>query len=122
MNAPKIYQWIALGLGCCPDALADQNCMTLFKFVLSECHVIPIFRDLGTFWHKDVEDLWNSARYKKHPVSKESKLAKTAANDAVQNGPGRRREARVYFRQELSNLVRLLTASPGLMAPKVRVP
>ena len=93
--------------------------MTLFNFVAAETHILPVYRNVGIMWHKELEGLWGS--WKKANLGKQTKLVKEAAAKALAEGPGRRRESRVFFRQEVTNLVKIFTAAPGLIAPKINI-
>jgi len=108
----------------CPNLLARDDFLGLFKMVASDCLVVPLYRNHVLNVHTELENLasWFPARgWTGTPLPKGFKLKnimKDLSKDATLTAGLKHRERRSYLRGEMNTLIQLFNQLPGLLAPK----
>ncbi|GMI46037.1 hypothetical protein TrCOL_g12752 [Triparma columacea] len=108
----------------CPNLLARDDFLGLFKMVASDCLVVPLYRSHVLNVHTELEHLasWFPPRaWTGSPLPKGFKLKnvmKELSKDATLTAGLKHRERRSYLRGEINTLIQLFNQLPGLLAPK----
>eukprot|EP01114_Cavostelium_apophysatum_P008095 TRINITY_DN2037_c0_g1_i3.p1 TRINITY_DN2037_c0_g1~~TRINITY_DN2037_c0_g1_i3.p1 ORF type:complete len:968 (+),score=390.05 TRINITY_DN2037_c0_g1_i3:690-3593(+) len=120
-HASSMYLWITYGFLLCPETLSLPGAMDLCKFALSEGQVTPVFRGTSFFVLNEYDKLFSDYKSKTLNLSKNKKLIKDVQAEAALKTPLKHKERRIYLRQELNSLYRLLSDKPGLLGPKFQL-
>ncbi|KAL5261551.1 hypothetical protein ACHWQZ_G007307 [Mnemiopsis leidyi] len=114
ISLEKLNEWILYGYLVCPSQLNSSD-QKAWKNALSDSYIVTLFRDEVVNIHAMYIDVFE--RYKGHRklVQMVQEAAVSFAKDTYLKHQGRRS----YLRLMLSEMINIVTSSPGLIAPKL---